>query len=82
MIRKAELEQIREINRKLPFAHPIEPGPSFKDWAESVGIHLFPAQVRMGERLLLGETVMVGRRVGVSLTRNALRWYIEDNTDD
>lgn len=29
MIGAIELENVREINRKLPFAHPIEQGPEF-----------------------------------------------------
>lgn len=82
MIRKQELEQVREINRKLPFAARIEPGPTFAEWAVSAGIHLMPQQVRMGEAIMRGEAVIGGRQVGKSFTRVMVERYIADGTDD
>lgn len=82
MIRKQEIEQIREINRKLPFAHPIEPGPTFAEWAEAVlHVHLSPHQIRLGEAIMRGDAIVWGRRFGKRVTEAAVRAYIEDNAD-
>ena len=82
MIRKKELEQVREINRKLPFAHSIEPGPTFKEWAgKTLSVKLFPFQVHMAEAIMRGEQVIAPRQVGRSTVQAAVRWYIEDGTD-
>lgn len=81
MIREDEIEQIREINRKLPFAAPIAPGPRLADWAESVlGVHLAPWQARLAEMMMCGGQVVWPRRSGRSFARNVVQRYIEDGT--
>lgn len=82
MIRRKELEQVREINRKLPFADRIEPGPTFREWAdEQLEFKLMPHQIRMGHALMRGGYVESGRQIGKTTTLQAVERYMEFGTN-